>query len=133
MQRAWLCHDAFACEVLFSCDCLWYKAYPNGCQHKCTLLPRPRPYLMRGIGFCMSCMSAGKAQLVGDLLTRQIAPADVNLTGSIPAAFFEPLDDLQVFLVDGNTVSSSKLFCRTATGNVSYMFVRVQGRCEFTI
>ncbi len=72
-------------------------------------------------------MSAGKAQLVGDLLTRQIAPADVNLTGSIPAAFFEPLEDLQVLLVDGNPVSSSKLFCSTVMANDSYMFVRVQG------
>ena len=75
---------------------------------------------------CVS-MSAGTAQLVGDLLTRQIAPADVNLTGSIPADFFEPLEDLQVLLVDGNPVSSSKLFCSTVVTIDSCMFVRVQG------
>jgi len=27
---------------------LVYKAYPDGCRHKYTFLPKPRPYPVRG-------------------------------------------------------------------------------------
>ncbi|KAL0020534.1 hypothetical protein WJX79_007396 [Trebouxia sp. C0005] len=55
-----------------------------------------------GITCCQTGSGLQQQCIGGPQSIAQLVLSDVNLTGSIPADFFEPLEDLQVLLVDGN-------------------------------